>query len=101
MLPTSFLVVLLLFTLCLIIPRREASECNPPAPLLLPQDGCLKLLREEAQVLSKSKRGVEHHLQTVKSHLQNLDFTRKTLQTKITALSRALELDAQNFKVGT
>lgn len=62
-------------------------------------DGSLKLLREEAQVLSKSKRGVEHHLQTVKTHLQSLDSARKTLHTKISTLSRALELDAQNFKL--
>ena len=63
------------------------------------QDSSTKLLREEARVLSKGKQSVEQHLQTVKAHLQGLDGTRRLLQTKISSLSQALELDAQNFKV--
>ena len=64
------------------------------------QDGCQLLLNEEAQVLSKVKREAEHHLQTVKTHLQQLDATRKTLKAKTNSFSHSLELDAQNFKVG-
>jgi len=63
------------------------------------QDGCLHLLSEEAQVLSKVKREAEHHLQIVKTHLQQLDATRKTLKAKVNSFSHSLELDAQNFKV--
>lgn len=63
------------------------------------EDPCLKLLREEAKVLSRSKRKVEQHLQTVRSRLQELDHIRRTLKPKIASYARSLELDAQNFKL--
>ena len=59
----------------------------------------MKKLREETHVLAKSKRRLEQHLVTVKSHNWTLDSMRKTVKSKIAILSKALELDAQNFKV--
>ena len=58
----------------------------------------LKKLQEEAHVLSKSKRKLEQNLMQMKSHLWNIDSLRKTLKSKISILSRALELDAQRMK---
>lgn len=63
------------------------------------QDGILKRLRDETHVLSKSKRRLEQHLLSMKSHLWNLDSLRKTMKSKISILSRVLELDAQRLKV--
>lgn len=59
----------------------------------------LKKLQEEAHVLSKSKRKLEQNLMQMKSHLWNIDSMRKTLKSKISILSRALELDAQRMKI--
>ena len=64
------------------------------------QDSSIKLLREESKVLSRAKRSLEQHHQTVKQHLQSLDGIRRSLKTKASSLSRTLELDAQNLKVG-
>lgn len=50
-------------------------------------------------MLSRVKHEVEQHLQAVKSHLQQLDATRKSLRAKINSFSHNLGLDAQNFKV--
>lgn len=57
------------------------------------------LLREEARTLSKCKRDLESHLQAIKNQLHALDNIRKLLKTKISSLSKSLQLDAQNFKV--
>ena len=57
------------------------------------------MLMEEKVVISKCKRSIESHLQTVKSQLFALDAVRKSLQAKIASLSKGLDLDAQNFKV--
>ena len=57
------------------------------------------MLEEEKLVLSKCKRSIESHLQTVKGQLFALDAVRKSLQAKIGSLSKGLDLDAQNFKV--
>lgn len=59
----------------------------------------MKLFREEAQILLGSKRKLETHLQTIKHQLHSLDSARKLLQNKISSLSKAFQLDAQNFKV--
>ena len=50
-------------------------------------------------MLSRVKRKLEQHLVQMKSHLWNLDCMRKTVKSKISILSRALELDAQRMKV--
>ena len=70
-----------------------------PKCLNIFQDSSVKLLRGETTVLSRAKRKLEQHLQSVKQHLQGLDTFRRSLKSKISSLSRSLELDAQNLKV--
>ena len=59
----------------------------------------ITLFREEVRALSKCKRDLESYLQNIRHQLHLLDSLRKTIKSKISTLSKSLQLDAQSFKV--
>ena len=59
----------------------------------------IALFREETRILSKCKRDLESYLQNIRHQLHSLDGMRKMIKSKISSLSKSLQLDAQSFKV--
>lgn len=59
----------------------------------------IAVFREEVRALSKCKRDLESYLQNIRHQLHLLDSLRKTIKSKISTLSKSLQLDAQSFKV--